>query len=218
MNGGWPYLTRGRAILLILALVGLAYLLLGNRPEAPVISGWSGNQFLASVSSATGAGGSEVQSLTGRGLPGAENGVPTGNPLRSANTVLTQGYGVGSHAPAAIWGGIDLALDGNGDGQADINSTMNAPIYATHGGVASVRPGTWPAGNYLAVVNDRYKTAYAHLNSYAVNDGDRVARGQLVGYVGSTGQATGPHLHYEVWENGINVNPLNFGALEGVRQ
>jgi Membrane proteins related to metalloendopeptidases len=131
----------------------------------------------------------------------------------TSRTVITQGYGVGSHAPASVWGGVDLAIDGDGDGKADPQGTWHAPVYATHDGIARVRPDTWPGGNYLAIENNRYKTAYAHLDSYAVIDGQPVVRGQLIGYVGSTGMSSGPHLHYEVWEQGVNRNPLDFGVL-----
>ena len=110
-------------------------------------------------------------------------------------------------------GPVDL-LCRDGDGQADAQGTDGAPVYATNSGVASVRPDTWPAGNYLSVEGPGYKTAYAHLSRYAVEDGQQVERGQLIGYVGATGQTSGPHLHYEVWKDGKNVNPLDYGALD----
>jgi hypothetical protein len=136
--------------------------------------------------------------------------MPRGNPLGDAATVMTQGYDVGSHTPAAIWGGVDLAIDSNGDDEADPRGTTNAPIYATHSGIVRAVPNSWPAGNYLSIENDEYRTAYAHLSAYAVGDGQQIAQGQLVGYVGSTGQTTGPHLHYEVWHNNVNVNPMEY--------
>jgi murein DD-endopeptidase MepM/ murein hydrolase activator NlpD len=199
-------------VLLIFALLGVGYLILQTQPGKPVISSWRG-----------GAGGPAPKSLgisgvaapqTGRGLPG-DLDVPVGNPLRSPRIVLTQGYGVGSHAPAAVWGGVDLAIDGDGNGLADPQGTDGAPIYATHSGIAHVKPGTWPAGNYLSIDGNGYKTAYAHLREYAVEDGQPVARGDVIGYVGATGDASGPHLHYEVWKDGVNVDPLDYGALDG---
>lgn len=215
MIGGWP-LPRGRAIVLILALVGLAYLFMQTRPSPMRMSNWpgarnnSGGEILP-LSQAGIVG--EAVPQTGRGQPGDD--VPAGNPLGLPNVVLTQGYGVGSHAPAAIWGGVDLAIDGNGDGEAEPGSTLGQPIYATHAGIAHVKPDTWPGGNYLAIEGEHYKTAYAHLKEYAVQEGQPVARGQVIGFVGSTGQSSGPHLHYEVWQDGVNVNPLDFGALDG---
>jgi murein DD-endopeptidase MepM/ murein hydrolase activator NlpD len=217
IGDGWPNLTRGRAILLTLALLGLGYLLLQTNTSPVQISTWRGN---AAGSAALFVGGSiagEAQMQGGLGpAPGGNVDVPFGNPLAVSRTVLTQGYGVGSHAPASIWGGLDLAVDGDGDGAADPEGTWDMPVYATHNGIAQVRPNTWPGGNYIAVTNSVYKTAYAHLARFAVIEGQPVARGQIIGYVGSTGQSSGPHLHYEVWENGVNRDPTDFGALEGI--
>lgn len=78
-------------------------------------------------------------------------------------------------------------------------------IYATHSGTARVKPNTRPTGNYLAVIGDGYKTAYAHLSRYAVEDGQQINEGDLIGYVGATGAASGPHLHYEVWKDGQKI-------------
>jgi len=156
----------------------------------------------------------------GRGLP--SDARPQGNPLQAPNTVMTQGYGVGSHAPAAVWGGVDLAIDGNGDGAADPEGTQDHPVYATHDGVVKLTPNSWPGGNHLWLANDSYRTGYAHLAGYAVQDGQAVRRGELIGYVGTTGQSSGPHLHYDIWiyEGGswVNVTPLEYGALDGTGQ
>jgi murein DD-endopeptidase MepM/ murein hydrolase activator NlpD len=53
-----------------------------------------------------------------------------------------------------------------------------------------------------------YSTLYAHLSSFSVGEGDRIARGQVIGAVGRTGLATGPHLHFEILVNGQPVDPL----------
>ena len=53
-----------------------------------------------------------------------------------------------------------------------------------------------------------YSTRYGHLSGYAIKAGDRVKRGDVIGYVGTTGRSTGPHLHYEVRLNNVPVNPL----------
>ncbi len=139
--------------------------------------------------------------------------VPWGNPLGAAPTVLTQGYDVGTHTPAATSGGLDLALDPDGDGLGNPDASLGAPVYATMRGVVHHEPDTYPAGNHLWVTNAQYAVGYAHLLEYAVADGQTVQRGDLVGYVGTSGYATGPHLHYHIWENGVNVNPLAYGAL-----
>lgn len=126
-----------------------------------------------------------------------ESFIPIGSPIRDSYTI-SQGYAVGSHAPAEIWGGIDLAV------------SEGTPIYATHSGIAIVRPNTWPCGNCLTISNEQYKTLFGHLARFNVTDNQIVERGDIIGYVGSTGQATGPHLHYEVWDNGINKNPEDY--------
>src|SRR3954454_23379695 len=134
IGDGWPSLSRGRAVLLLLALVGLGYLLLQTRTPPARLSGWSGNPFLASAGAGAAAPLVGV-TQAGRGLSDDEQDVPQGNPLRAPNAVMTQGYGVGSHAPANIWGAVDLAIDGDGDGQADPKGSWGAPVYATHRGI-----------------------------------------------------------------------------------
>lgn len=138
---------------------------------------------------------------------------PHGCPLAPASgrVVLTQSYDEGSHAPASIWGAVDLAIDGDGDGQAEPGTTQGQPIAATLGGVARVYLGSWPAGNYVRVENEAagWSTAYAHLDSVAVADGQAVTAGAAIGSVGSTGMASGPHLHYEIWHGSANVDPTS---------
>ncbi len=58
-------------------------------------------------------------------------------------------------------------------------------------------------------------TGYGHMSRIAVRPGTRVAAGQVIGYIGSTGLSTGPHLHWEVWKNGIAVNPrsMSFSSM-----
>jgi murein DD-endopeptidase MepM/ murein hydrolase activator NlpD len=140
----------------------------------------------------------------------AEDG-PHGCPLapEPGRVVVTQGYSVGTHAPASIWGAVDLAIDGDGDSYAEPGATHGAPILATHGGVARVFLNSWPAGNYVRVVDEQagWSTAYAHLETVLVADGQMISSGSAIGAVGSTGQASGPHLHYEVWRGGQNVDP-----------
>jgi len=223
-DGGWPYLTRGRAILLILALLGLGYLLLQMRQGPVELSNWSGNGNPFAASAAGALPHIQPQGLvfqaapqTGRGQLIANADTPSGNPLGLPNTVLTQGYGVGSHAPANIWGAVDLAIDSNGDGQADPQGTEGAPVYATHDGVVQLARDTYPAGNHIWLAGDHFKTGYSHLKGFAVQEGQAVKRGDVIGYVGSTGESSGPHLDYQVWQDGVNVNPLDFGALDAVR-
>jgi murein DD-endopeptidase MepM/ murein hydrolase activator NlpD len=140
----------------------------------------------------------------------AEDG-PHGCPLAPAGgrAVLTQGYAVGTHAPAGTWGAVDLAVDSDGDGFAEPGASYGTPILAAHGGVARVYLGSWPGGNFVRVVNEQtgWSTAYGHLDTVAVADGELISDGAPIGTVGSTGMATGPHLHYEVWHGDANVDP-----------
>ena len=63
-------------------------------------------------------------------------------------------------------------------------------------------------GNFIKLVHaDGVSSGYGHLSRFAVRAGERVSRGEVIGYVGSTGLSTGPHLHWEVWKNGKTVNP-----------
>jgi murein DD-endopeptidase MepM/ murein hydrolase activator NlpD len=222
IGDGWPSLTNGRKVLLALALIGVGYLLLQTRTPPARLSGWSGNPFVgtygvvaADAPQADQPAGIVGVTQAGRG-PLVGDDTPAGNPLQAPNIVITQGYGVGSHAPAAIWGGVDLALDGDGDGEADPQGSMGAPVYATHYGVVHVSRDTWPAGNHIWVETLHFKSGYGHLKDFAVQDGQVVERGQLIGYVGTSGQSSGPHLHYHIWKDGVNVDPLDYGVFDGL--
>ena len=71
-------------------------------------------------------------------------------------------------------------------------------------------------GNYVIIYHGKmsdgntYSTLYGHMKSVATSAGKYVKQGELIGYVGSTGNSTGPHLHYEVMINGVNQNPLDY--------
>jgi murein DD-endopeptidase MepM/ murein hydrolase activator NlpD len=142
------------------------------------------------------------------------HGCPLAPPI--GQVVLTQGYGVGTHAPASVWGAVDLAIDGDGDGFAEPGTTQGVPILATHGGVAHVYLGSWPGGNFVRVVDEQanWGTAYGHLDTVQVADGQIIPDGATIGTVGSTGMATGPHLHYEVWHGGENIDPTGLIGCE----
>ena len=93
----------------------------------------------------------------------------------------------------------------------DITAPKGTPVYATADGtVSSENPGS---GYGIAVVINHgysYQTLYAHLSKKAVRAGQKVKRGQVIGYVGATGLASGSHLHYEVIKNGQRVNPVYY--------
>jgi murein DD-endopeptidase MepM/ murein hydrolase activator NlpD len=90
----------------------------------------------------------------------------------------------------------------------DLGAPTGTPIYAAAAGVviqAGVQNGY---GNAVIISHGNgLSTLYGHQSKIAVSAGQSVARGDLIGYVGSTGNSTGPHLHFEVRENGTAVNP-----------
>ena len=94
----------------------------------------------------------------------------------------------------------------------DFSSTLNCEAYATGDGVVfDVEHNEWGYGNMVIIDHGYgYKTRYAHLNKPAVRKGQKVKRGQVVGYIGATGKATGVHLHYEVLKNDEQIDPINF--------
>jgi murein DD-endopeptidase MepM/ murein hydrolase activator NlpD len=94
----------------------------------------------------------------------------------------------------------------------DFTARTGTPIYATGDGVVYKADASLSGyGNHIEIQHGYgYKTLYAHLSKYKCRPGQRVKRGDIIGYVGSTGRSQAPHLHYEVFKNGERVNPLNF--------
>lgn len=94
----------------------------------------------------------------------------------------------------------------------DFSAKTGTPIYATGDGVVERADNTASGyGNHIVIRHGfGYETLYGHLSKYKVRAGQKVKRGDVIGYVGSTGRSEAPHLHYEVHKNGEVVNPLNF--------
>ncbi|HEX5172058.1 MAG TPA: M23 family metallopeptidase [Cyclobacteriaceae bacterium] len=93
----------------------------------------------------------------------------------------------------------------------DFAAPRGTPVYATGDGTVETSHFSGSYGNVIYINHDHgFETRYAHLSRSAVKKGERVKRGQLIGYVGNTGNSVSPHLHYEVLVNGKNVNPINF--------
>ena len=94
----------------------------------------------------------------------------------------------------------------------DFTATRGTPIYATSDGVikrADARALGY--GKHIRIDHGfGYVTLYAHLSGYNVKRGQRVKRGDIIGYVGNTGRSQAPHLHYEIHKDGKAVNPINF--------
>jgi murein DD-endopeptidase MepM/ murein hydrolase activator NlpD len=94
----------------------------------------------------------------------------------------------------------------------DFSAPRGTPIYASGDGVVTVvRKNFGGYGNEVQVDHGYgYVTLYAHMEKFNVHPGQKVKRGECIGYVGSTGSSTAPHLHYEVIHNGSKVNPVHF--------
>lgn len=94
----------------------------------------------------------------------------------------------------------------------DFSAQTGTPVYATGDGVIQRADDAASGyGNHIVIQHGfEYETLYAHLSRYKCRVGQRVKRGDIIGYVGSTGRSEGPHLHYEVHKSGKIVNPLNF--------
>lgn len=125
--------------------------------------------------------------------------MPDGMPVAGAR--LSSGFGMRRHPILGSYRahrGVDYA------------AATGTPVRATAAGV--VRKADWNGGYGLAVDLDNgkgVKTRYGHMSRLNVSAGQRVKKGDVIGYVGSTGRSTGPHLHYEVHVNGKAVNPLS---------
>lgn len=91
----------------------------------------------------------------------------------------------------------------------DISTDKGQPVYATADGIVESAGWNGDYGN-MVVINHGFGlvTRYAHLSGFAARPGQRVDRGRVIGFVGATGRATGPHLHYEILVNGQLTNPL----------
>ena len=93
----------------------------------------------------------------------------------------------------------------------DFTAPVGTEIYATGDGI--VEKVGWVGGYGRTIMINHgfgYKTRYAHCSKYKCRKGQKVKRGDLIGFVGNTGQSSGPHLHYEVFKNNRQINPVNF--------
>jgi murein DD-endopeptidase MepM/ murein hydrolase activator NlpD len=94
----------------------------------------------------------------------------------------------------------------------DFSAKRGTPIYATGDGIIK-RADNRSSGYGRHIRIDHgfgYVSLYAHLDKYNVKRGQRIKRGDVIGYVGNTGRSVAPHLHYEIFKDGKKINPLNF--------
>ncbi len=94
----------------------------------------------------------------------------------------------------------------------DFTAKTGTPVYASGDGIVKRADNNSSGyGNHVRIDHGNgYVSLYAHLSRYNVHKGQKVKRGDIVGFVGSTGRSTGPHLHYEIFKDGERINPLNF--------
>jgi murein DD-endopeptidase MepM/ murein hydrolase activator NlpD len=122
---------------------------------------------------------------------------------------LTSGFGMRFH-PLLAYSRMHQGVD--------FGAPMGAPILAAANGTVAFAARHGGHGNYIKLNHNKdLSTAYAHLSRFAVRPGQKVAQGQVIGYVGSTGISTGPHLHYEVWLRGRPTNPMTLKFIGGTQ-
>ncbi len=114
--------------------------------------------------------------------------------------------------PVPNWG-TEYISDVFGDGHygLDIAANFGEPVVAAVSGTVTSAGSHYSWGENILIYHDEnYSTRYAHLSSLAVGEGEYVEKGQVIGYIGSTGNSTGNHLHFEVYFNEMRVDPLPY--------
>jgi murein DD-endopeptidase MepM/ murein hydrolase activator NlpD len=130
--------------------------------------------------------------------------IPAIQPIANKQLIaLASGFGYRIHPVYKVkkmHSGIDFAAE------------IGTPIYATADGKVAVVDVRFSGYGKMVEVDHGfgYRTRYAHMHEFAVNAGQNLKRGDLIGYVGNTGMSTAPHLHYEVLINGQQVNPVHY--------
>ena len=152
----------------------------------------------------------EEEAQKNQGSSGGSEYVPSGGGSVDSGDLSfgwpLAGYGYGSITQ--YYGGMYSGTPHKG---LDIGVPYGTPIYASESGQVLSAEYHWSWGNNVLIWhNGTYSTRYAHCSSLAVSAGQYVEKGQVIGYVGSTGQSSGPHLHFEVYQNGTRVDPLGF--------
>ena len=163
----------------------------------------------ANKGSGSSGGGSGNSGGNSGGSSGGDSGSSGGSSSSSESwgrpcswRKLTSPYGYRIHPTLGtrkFHNGVDLAND------------QGTPIRAARSGKVTVATYGGTYGYYVTINHgDGYSSLYAHMTHYVVSKGDTVKKGQLIGYMGSTGRSTGPHLHFSIFYNGSSVNPMNY--------
>ena len=142
-----------------------------------------------------------IENSPGRSAsPAVKVSIPSRMPVEGVR--LTSDYGMRTHP--VLGGrrqhkGVDLA------------GPKGTPVYATADGTVGMAQWFSSYGNYVQIEHGAgLQTRYGHLSAYTVKPGQVVKKGMLIGYIGTTGRSTGPHLHYEVRVAGEAVNPIPY--------
>lgn len=155
--------------------------------------------WLAQQNQNNGSNGGGNSGSSGDG--GSSSGVYFLYPL-AYHGVVTSSYGYRVHPITGNYSfhnGVDLAV------------AQGTAIYASRSGYVSTATYNYVYGYYVTINHmDGYSTLYGHMTNYIVSEGEYVTQGQVIGYVGSTGYSTGPHLHFTIYYNGSTVNPMEY--------
>ena len=154
------------------------------------------------------SGGGSGGSGGGGGSEGGSGGGGGGQTSSSGWLTPVSGYRITSvfgmrwhpvHGGYRMHNGVDMAC------------SQGTPIYATRSGQVTTATYEKNAGYYVSINHgDGFSSVYMHMTHYVVKSGTYVSQGQLIGYVGSTGASTGPHLHFGIAYNGSYVNPMKY--------
>lgn len=119
--------------------------------------------------------------------------------IRPVNGSITSRFGASSYRRSSRHTGLDIA------------NSKGTPIKAAAGGTVSYASWKGPYGNLIVIDHGGgIQTYYGHLSSIGVSVGQSVGQGQVIGAMGSTGNSTGPHLHFEIRSGGVALNPQNY--------
>lgn len=130
--------------------------------------------------------------------------IPAIQPVANKELIaLASGFGMRIHPVYKVFKmhtGVDFA------------ASIGTPIYATADGTIDKAEVNFSGFGKVIEIDHGfgYRTRYAHMHGFTVREGQQIKRGDLIGYVGNTGLSTAPHLHYEVFVNGIHVNPVHY--------
>jgi len=144
----------------------------------------------------------ETPTLTLKADVGTRDGIPVLTPVPKRLAKITSPFGVRIHPT------LGRPIKHNG---VDFGSGRGAEVFAASSGRVALAQYNGTYGNYIIIEhNDGTSSVYAHLERITTTKGSPVRKGEVIGYTGSTGRSTGPHLHYEVRIKGIPVDPKGY--------